>query len=352
MVSFMSAKEMGWLRLQEYQKLQSVSYLQTGIIKQNQRIGDGSHVHIWGDNWLPDRLNPRIISYPYPLMEHVTVADLIDPNLYGWDEDVIRSMFNQRDANLIMRIPLPRHHAHDKLIWGTEDDGMFSVKSCYRVLQGVLDDNDIQGLSKIWSCKIPPKVKTFIWLNWINTMLTSLPKSTFCNFLTICWNIWSLRNNILWNGQAMDLAVFTVRKAKDFYNNWFNATKDNLPTSQSHNASGARWTTTLPGYLKLNVDATIDNQSSRMGFGCALRDDQGQFVAARGTHWRADSLQVVQAINSMKGDSSFHLVLNDVKNLLSSFTQVSLCFVRRSANQAAHLLAKQSVSLSDAQSGS
>lgn len=70
-----------------------------------------------------------------------------------------------------------------------------------------------------------------------------------------------------------------------------------------------------------------------------------------------DSLQVVQSINSELGELSFHLILADVKNLISLFPHCRLCFIKRSVNLAVHMLATQyrlSVSLSNmiAQSGS
>lgn len=98
-----------------------------------------------------------------------------------------------------------------------------------------------------------------------------------------------------------------------------------------------------------------------MGFGCVVRDDLGHFVAARGSHWRGyysskeaeavaireslswlktlnidkviietDSLQVTQGLNSNLGDSSFHVVLSEIKNLMSMFTQSNLVFAKRS----------------------
>lgn len=53
-----------------------------------------------------------------------------------WDVDAVRDIFEQRDANLILSIPLPVGAKQDKIIWTHEDNGSFSVKSCYKALIG------------------------------------------------------------------------------------------------------------------------------------------------------------------------------------------------------------------------
>ncbi|XP_019158357.1 PREDICTED: uncharacterized protein LOC109155085 [Ipomoea nil] len=202
----------------------------------------------------------------------------------------------------------------------------------------------------------------------------------------VCWNIWSLRNNIVWNNQRLESArslrnnivwnnqrlesaSSLIFKTKTYYAAWLAATTDKQQ-NQRNIAAVDRWIKPQQGFMKLNVDAAINKEESCMGFGCVLRDDQGCFVAARGAKWRGtymakeaeamairesltwlkyvtlnkvviefDSLQVVQNYHSTSGNSYFHVILGDIKNLMSLFAQSSLVFTKRSANQAAHLLA-------------
>nr|GMD06060.1 uncharacterized protein LOC109186215 [Ipomoea batatas] len=198
----------------------------------------------------------------------------------------------------------------------------------------------------------------------------------------------SIQNTLPWilMGDFNDLLHPSEKIGRVQHPNWLiqgfpeaveDAWKDNN-TTQGNAATDVHWSKPQPGFLKLNVDAAINKQGSCMGFACVLTNEFGGFVAAKGTQWRGvfspreaeavavrealswlkshnfdkvqietDSLQVVQGINACKGDSSFHLILRDIKNLMSSFTHVFLSFTKRSANQAAHKLARQSVSIAD-----
>lgn len=80
-----------------------------------------------------------------------------------WDKDVINDMFSQRDANLILSIPLSQHASEDKLIWAKEMNGKFSVKSCYKTLVGELFEQDVVSWATLWKLKLPPKIKLFFW---------------------------------------------------------------------------------------------------------------------------------------------------------------------------------------------
>lgn len=60
-----------------------------------------------------------------------------------------------------------------------------------------------------------------------------------------------------------------------------------------------------------------------------------------------DSFQTVQALDAIEGVSSFDLILNDVKDLLSMMSHNCISFVKWSANQIVLELAQESISRSD-----
>nr|GMD43941.1 ATP-dependent DNA helicase SRS2-like protein At4g25120 [Ipomoea batatas] len=155
----------------------------------------------------------------------------------------------------------------------------------------------------------------------------------------VCWNIWTLRNNIIWKNQPIESAGYIVKSAQNYYAAWCEATIDRQQAERRSNTI-VSWTKPPQGFLKLNVDAAINKQDARMGFGCVLRDELGHFIAARGSPWRGyysakeaeavairesltwiktlnvdkiiietDSLQVTQALESNPRDSSFFVVL-------------------------------------------
>lgn len=69
------------------------------------RVGDGENIRLATDLWLPS-LELFIETNLLEDLKNTTVSNLIDA--YGsWDDDLIRDIFNQRDAQLILS--LPRH---------------------------------------------------------------------------------------------------------------------------------------------------------------------------------------------------------------------------------------------------
>ncbi|XP_060960630.1 uncharacterized protein LOC133031205 [Cannabis sativa] len=69
-----------------------------------------------------------------------------------------------------------------------------------------------------------------------------------------------------------------------------------------------------------------------------LKDKPYQHVCVE-----SDSLVTVQAIHSpIEMFSGFGLIVKDCKSLLDSMNNVSLRFVKRSANRAAHVMTRQS----------
>lgn len=105
--------------------------------------------------------NTRIQTPPFPFMEEEYVSALMNRDSNSWDEEAIRNIFNQRDANLILSNPLPIIKRPDTLIWNREEKGVFTVKSCYKVLTGELNTNEVKEWSCVWKLHLPPKVKQF-----------------------------------------------------------------------------------------------------------------------------------------------------------------------------------------------
>ena len=85
---------------------------------------------------------------------------------HEWDDDIINDLFNDREKDMIMQIPLSTSADRDALIWSHDRSGMFSVKSCYRALQTDLSSASLDEFflwEKIWSLKVPPKVQNLVW---------------------------------------------------------------------------------------------------------------------------------------------------------------------------------------------
>ena len=105
------------------------------------------------------------------------VTELIMPDAQ-WDSTLISEIFLPIDAQTIMSIPLCTRHVDDFWSWIHEKNGVFSVRSAYRMLvntrvrreawlEGRANssdlDRDSKAWEKLWKVNVPPKVKIFLW---------------------------------------------------------------------------------------------------------------------------------------------------------------------------------------------
>ena len=130
--------------------------------------------------------------------------------------------------------------------------------------------------------------------------------------------------------------------------------------------------------LKCNIDATTLHLINKVGFGCIIRNANGDMIGAKnGTlsapldpllaealscrealSWikdlglrdvcvESDALLLITALRGTSDDFSyFGLIVQDCKRLASDLLNCSFRFVRRSANQATHVLARAADSMS------
>lgn len=135
------------------------------------RICNGNSVRIWRDNWIP-KGNMKINMNPTRSRTR-WVADLIDQESHAWKEDYIMRIFTREDANDILSIRLPNYDDEDYIAWQPEKNGIFSVRSAYRLAMdekgsGVIgSSHNTQGdrsiWNNIWKTNVPQKVRIFTW---------------------------------------------------------------------------------------------------------------------------------------------------------------------------------------------
>lgn len=51
-----------------------------------------------------------------------------------WDIQKLRSLFNPNVVSDILKVPLCYENVEDRRVWGHERNGIFSVRSCYRLI--------------------------------------------------------------------------------------------------------------------------------------------------------------------------------------------------------------------------
>ena len=72
------------------------------------RIGTGNSIRVWGNNWLPMKNKPRVLSPQLDVETTIWVSELIDPVNRTWKEDVVYQVFYDFEAAIIKIIPLCR----------------------------------------------------------------------------------------------------------------------------------------------------------------------------------------------------------------------------------------------------
>lgn len=159
------------------------------------KIGSGNSVNIVDQPWLIDDHNPFITSDVQGLENH-KVSALMSMDHRGWDEEILRDLFNTRDQQCIRRITLTDNREENEVYWGKETSGMYSVRSSYRLLQEQKtlwrQEDQTSTWRKTWRVKAPPKVLNFMWRalsNCLPTMVMlsqkQVPVSVVCQ---VCKN--------------------------------------------------------------------------------------------------------------------------------------------------------------------
>ena len=183
------------------------------------RVGDGRHISIWEDWWIPTK-QPHLINPPMMganLEEYRMVADLMEAQPRRWKNDALNQLFSGFVAEKIMSLPLSYHASSDKLIWAASTSGKYCVKSAYYLLKDHYEEKSNCGeasngemmkvlWSRIWSLHIPPKVKNFIWRACLNILPTKInlkkKKITSDGFCPICESEAESIDHALWECPA------------------------------------------------------------------------------------------------------------------------------------------------------
>ena len=93
--------------------------LSRGIIK---RIGPGTSVDIWDDNWIPGTNSMKpLVRLPGITMNKV--SELFALGSRTWDVDLVRNSFISLDVDEILKIQPSRTMNDDVLAWAHERNG-------------------------------------------------------------------------------------------------------------------------------------------------------------------------------------------------------------------------------------
>ncbi|KAM6568954.1 hypothetical protein CsatB_016939 [Cannabis sativa] len=215
---------------------------------------------------------------------------------------------------------------------------------------------------------------------WFFDLLENSSTAVVVEAAMLSWSIWKTRNEVLWQHKTRSV-LQVVQSAKQVLNSW-KVAKFQTPAALYATGEAAisnLWRKPSVDMVKVNVDGAIFQTQQKFGFGCIARNHHGHLLEARSvSRWgcvlpeiaevigikealswiktrgwdrvvvETDALVVVQAINSsVHMPSQFGLLVEDCRSILLSLNNVVVSFVNRSANRAAHSLARESCFLSD-----
>ncbi|KAK6118977.1 hypothetical protein DH2020_047263 [Rehmannia glutinosa] len=172
--------------------MDSRKILLEGCIK---RIHSGSNTRVWGDRWIPKA--PYFLPRPNPCCypQTMRVSDLIDVETNSWKTDLIRHVFPEQEANLILSIPLHCSNHNDTWYWVHSKNGKFSVKSAYYTMLHAPNLSEVNrmgnsstGIStvwrKLWKLTIPARISHFAWRALTDSLPTPSNLSASSPFAT------------------------------------------------------------------------------------------------------------------------------------------------------------------------
>ena len=137
------------------------------------RVGNGMNIKVWEDNWVPSSSTHKIISLRGSFPLNSRVSDLIDAKQKCWNLNLLNRVFLHFEAEQIASIPLSIRLPDDKQVWATTSNGLFSVRSAYKLALELEKDEEAGSSSdgshlhqfwkRLWSCQILHKIRHFAW---------------------------------------------------------------------------------------------------------------------------------------------------------------------------------------------
>ncbi|KAL0430830.1 UNVERIFIED_CONTAM: putative mitochondrial protein [Sesamum radiatum] len=243
------------------------------------RVGDGSNIQIWRDQWLPRPYSFRPIQMQNCSLWNAKVETLIDKDLHCWKEDLIDRTFVPDDASLIKALPLARSGVQDVLVWHYAKNGLFSVRSAYYVQRNFQKrSNNVQiHRQAVWALSEIPFCSVFNWLgsaqNWIRFLYDNLDEGQFRLGIALMWKLWYERNKLVMENQSPNsLNVVVGAKSTTIAYQEANSEQSSLSRPNVNPC----WMPPALGSLKVNFDAAIFKAQVGAGLSAVIRNEQGQ----------------------------------------------------------------------------
>ncbi|XXG73967.1 hypothetical protein AAC387_Pa07g2808 [Persea americana] len=216
-----------------------------------------------------------------------------------WDYDIVADIFDTRDKDLILQIPLSNRRNSDVWYWLADPRGSYSVRSCYKMQSNMTNISPSCIWRRMWRLEVPGKVKNLIWRAAMNVLPT-------------------IENLIRRRGEGKISYGGVIR-----------------------NSDG--------DFIATKCDCNFGNFAARDTEALDVREVLSWIKSLQLSCIvvEMDGLQVFKALtHNFSSPNGFGLIIEECRALAHSLGEVQFSFVRRSANTAAHNVARVGGSLS------
>ncbi|CAN1122078.1 Putative ribonuclease H protein At1g65750 [Linum perenne] len=141
-------------------------------------VRDGTRTKFWTDIWLDS--GATLIDFATDLQGVNPLNSVSDFFLVNgaWDFNKLESCLPPEIILQIGGMTPPRAGAgEDVLVWGLEDNGRFSIKSTYALLQDFRLEDRNRKWQQLWKWQGPNKIKHFMWLAMQGKLMTNVERA-------------------------------------------------------------------------------------------------------------------------------------------------------------------------------
>lgn len=197
---------------------------------------------------------------------------------------------------------------------------------------------------------------------------------------TLARCVWLRRNGVVF-GRPITSPASVLQKAREDLAAFQNANVRHVPPTTIGGSTTSLWLAPPVNFVKVNWDAAVDIAHGKMEIGVVIRNSNGEVLASLAAPkasiiapdtaeamaalkavsfsrdlgftkvvLEGDALSVVQGLRSPgRNYSRYGHLIEEARSLLNGLQHWSVNHVRRHLNEAAHRLAKQAVTLREAQ---
>ncbi|KAK9998185.1 hypothetical protein SO802_017788 [Lithocarpus litseifolius] len=109
------------------------------------QVGNGASIDIWTDKWLNGSSTFKVLTRMNTLPDQSLVSLLIDLEIAGWHDQLMRQVFIPVNVQSILSIPLSVHMPQDRLVCAFTPKGNLIVHSAYKIVVVVFMETRMEG---------------------------------------------------------------------------------------------------------------------------------------------------------------------------------------------------------------